>query len=42
VIHGTGQVFAEIFAPTLVVAEGGVVEGPVHMTRPDKAEAAAS
>jgi len=33
VVHGTGKVFAEIFAPTLVVDEGGVVEGPVHMTR---------
>ena len=42
VVHATGQVFAEIFAPTLIVVEGGVVEGPVHMTRPDKVEAAAS
>jgi len=42
VIHPTGQVFAEIFAPALVVAEGGVVEGPVHMTRTDRADGAAS
>jgi cytoskeletal protein CcmA (bactofilin family) len=42
VIHKTGQVFAEIFAPTLVVDEGGVVEGAVHMTRPDRSEKAAS
>ena len=33
IVHGTGKVFAEIFAPTLVVDEGGIVEGPVHMTR---------
>ena len=42
VVHATGQVFAEIFTPTLVVVEGGVVEGPVHMTRPDRVEAADS
>ena len=38
VVHGTGKVFAEIFAPTLVVDEGGVVEGPVHMTRTASAD----
>jgi cytoskeletal protein CcmA (bactofilin family) len=38
VIHGTGRVFAEVFAPTLVVDEGGVLEGPVHMTQPVSAE----
>lgn len=42
VIHGTGRVFAEVFAPTLVVDEGGVLEGPVHMTRPVSAEPAGS
>ena len=42
VIHGTGKVFAEVFAPTLVVDEGGVLEGPVHMTRPDKLAATPS
>ena len=42
VVHATGQVFAEIFTPTLVVVEGGVVEGPVHMTRTDRVEAADS
>jgi cytoskeletal protein CcmA (bactofilin family) len=36
VVHGTGRVFAEVFAPTLVVDEGGMLEGPVHMTRPDR------
>ncbi len=33
VIHGTGRVHAEVFAPTLMVDEGGVLEGEVHMTR---------
>jgi len=42
VIHGTGKVFAEVFAPTLVVDEGGVLEGEVHMTRPAKPPAATS
>ena len=35
-IHGTGKVFAEVFAPTLVVDEGGVLEGGVHMARHGK------
>jgi cytoskeletal protein CcmA (bactofilin family) len=39
VIHGTGKVLAEVFAPTLVVEAGGVLEGPVHMTRPERAVA---
>jgi cytoskeletal protein CcmA (bactofilin family) len=34
VIHRTGKVLAEVFAPTLVIDEGGVLEGSVHMTRP--------
>jgi len=38
VVHGTGKIFAEIFAPTLVVDEGGIVEGPVHMTRTANAD----
>ena len=42
VIHSTGRVLAEVFAPTLVVDEGGVLEGPVHMTRPASAEPPAS
>jgi len=42
VIHGTGRVVAEVFAPTLVVDEGGVLEGPVHMTRPASPEPSAS
>ncbi|MFI5142441.1 MAG: polymer-forming cytoskeletal protein [Thermoanaerobaculales bacterium] len=42
VVHGTGKVLAEVFAPTLVVEEGGVLEGVVHMARPAKPEAAAS
>ena len=42
VIHGTGKVLAEVFAPTLVVDEGGVLEGPVHMTRPAKVTEAPS
>jgi cytoskeletal protein CcmA (bactofilin family) len=33
VVHGTGKVLAEIHAPTLVVDEGGMVEGTVHMAR---------
>ena len=36
VIHGTAKVFAEVFAPTLVVDEGAVLEGVVHMARPGK------
>lgn len=38
VIHGTGKVLAEVFAPTLVVDEGGVLEGVVHMTKSEKTE----
>jgi len=34
VIHATGKVHAEIFTPSLVVDEGGVLEGVVHMARP--------
>jgi|WetSurMetagenome_2_1015567.scaffolds.fasta_scaffold46328_3 cytoskeletal protein CcmA (bactofilin family) len=34
VVHGSGKVMAEVFAPTLVVDEGGVMEGVVHMTAP--------
>jgi cytoskeletal protein CcmA (bactofilin family) len=33
VIHGKGRLLAEVFASTLVVDEGGVLEGAVHMTR---------
>ncbi|HYB23480.1 MAG TPA: polymer-forming cytoskeletal protein [Solirubrobacteraceae bacterium] len=36
VVHGTGRVLAEVFAPTLVVEEGGVLEGVVHMARTEK------
>jgi cytoskeletal protein CcmA (bactofilin family) len=35
VIHASGKVFAEIFAPSLVVDEGGILEGVVHMARGD-------
>ncbi len=35
VIHRTGRVFAEVFAAALLVDEGGVLEGQVHMTRAD-------
>lgn len=31
VVHGGGRVLAEIHAPKLVVDEGGVVDGLVHM-----------
>ncbi|MCS7183646.1 MAG: polymer-forming cytoskeletal protein [Thermoanaerobaculum sp.] len=31
VVHPGGQVLAEIWTPALVVEEGGVVEGLVHM-----------
>lgn len=31
VVHPGGKVFAEIWTPALVVEEGGVVEGMVHM-----------
>ena len=34
VVHGTGQVLAEVFAPTLVVDEGGVLEGVGPHDRP--------
>ncbi|MEP0773672.1 MAG: hypothetical protein HRF46_04840, partial [Acidobacteriota bacterium] len=33
VVHATGRVYAEVFAPTLVVEEGGVLDGVVHMNR---------
>jgi cytoskeletal protein CcmA (bactofilin family) len=42
VIHGSGRVYAEVFTPTLVVDEGGVLEGPVHMTRPANTDPPAS
>jgi cytoskeletal protein CcmA (bactofilin family) len=31
IVHAGGKVFAEIWTPALVVEEGGVVEGLVHM-----------
>ncbi len=31
IVHRSGKVEAEVHAPTLVVDEGGVVDGPVHM-----------
>jgi len=37
VVHGSGRVIAEVFAPTLIVDEGGVMEGVVHMTAPASA-----
>jgi cytoskeletal protein CcmA (bactofilin family) len=36
IIHATGKVLAEVFSPCLVVDEGGVLEGVVHMTKPAK------
>lgn len=32
VVHGTGRLLAEVFTPRLIVEEGGVIEGAVHMT----------
>ncbi|NCO68961.1 MAG: polymer-forming cytoskeletal protein [Acidobacteria bacterium] len=32
VVHTTGRILAEVFTPTLVVDEGGMIEGQVHMT----------
>ncbi|MFH1176477.1 MAG: polymer-forming cytoskeletal protein [Acidobacteriota bacterium] len=34
VIHAGGKVLAEVFAPTLMVDEGGVLDGVVHMQTP--------
>lgn len=31
IVHPGGKIFAEIWTPALVVEEGGVVEGIVHM-----------
>lgn len=31
VVHAGGRVVAEVHAPKLVVDEGGVIDGPVHM-----------
>jgi|SRR5271157_2990100 len=42
VVHGAGRVLAEVFAPTLVVEEGGVLEGVVHMARPERSDTATS
>jgi len=36
VVHGSGKVLAEVHAPTLVVDEGGVLEGVVQMASPDR------
>lgn len=33
VVHATGRLYAEVFAPSLVVEEGGVLDGVVHMKR---------
>ncbi len=33
VVHSSGRVYAEVFAPRLVVEEGGVLDGVVHMSR---------
>ncbi|MEW6337132.1 MAG: bactofilin family protein [Acidobacteriota bacterium] len=33
VVHAGGRVIAEVHTPKLVVDEGGVLEGPVHMVR---------
>jgi len=33
VVHSTGRVHAEVFTPKLVVEEGGVLDGAVHMSR---------
>jgi cytoskeletal protein CcmA (bactofilin family) len=33
IVHAGGKVFAEIWTPALVVEEGGVVEGLVHMAK---------
>jgi hypothetical protein len=38
VVHETGKVYAEVFASTLVVARGGVLEGLVHMAQPETAD----
>jgi cytoskeletal protein CcmA (bactofilin family) len=32
VVHAGGRVIAEVYAPKLVVDEGGVVDGAVHMS----------
>jgi len=34
IVHGSGRVHAEVFAPRMVVDEGGVLEGVVHMAEP--------
>ncbi len=33
VVHSSGRVYAEVFAPKLIVEEGGVLDGAVHMSR---------
>lgn len=30
-VHSSGKVLAEVYAPKLIVEEGGVLEGAVHM-----------
>ena len=34
IVHASGKVLAEVHAPVLVMDEGGVLEGVVHMTTP--------
>lgn len=34
VVHASGKLLAEVFAPRMVVDEGGIVEGAVHMAEP--------
>lgn len=33
VVHATGRVYAEVFSPVLVVEEGGILDGAVHMAK---------
>jgi cytoskeletal protein CcmA (bactofilin family) len=35
VVHSSGRVLAEVHAPRLVVDEGGLIEGAVHMSDGD-------
>lgn len=42
VVHSSGKVLAEVHAPKLVVDEGGIVEGVVHMNSDKRASGAGS
>jgi len=42
VVHASGKLLAEVYTPRMVVDEGGIVEGAVHMAEVSPVKPAAS